>query len=179
MTMSELALRMIPFWFFGLFMVYSTIYSGNKDLLRFESKPFAKWLVFIFFLSLYRMCIFHFFSDHELIRAQTQAVTQIPWQAAFTVFWEDMSFVVPLVLLSRMLPKKRWAEAVKVIALIFMMVSFGSGHIYQGWFSALLLSFYVPVSLGRGQKVGFGTIILCHMAYYLSTMLAIRWAIGN
>lgn len=179
MDMGDLALRMLPFWFLGFFMIYATIKSGNKDLLRFEWKPFGKWCLFILGLTAYRMIIFRFFSDQELIRSQTHAVLQIPWPAALTVFWEDMSFVVPLVLLGRCLPSdKKWAKLVNGLAQIFMMISFGSGHIYQGTFAACLLSLYVPFSLSRGQKVGFGTVILCHMLYDLSTMLAVRFALG-
>lgn len=176
--MVDFIMRMLPYWFLGLFMIYGTIKSGNKDLLKFDGKAFRKWAAFIFFLTIYRILIFHFCKDYDLIKSQTSAIADVPWQASLMVFWEDMSFVVPLVLMSRMMEGHRFSKFINYAALAFMMASFMSGHIYQGLPAAAAISLYIPVSLSRGQKIGFTTVILCHMLYDFSTIMAIKMALS-
>ena len=200
MDTMDLIMRMLPFWFLGLFMIYATVKSGNKNLLRFESKPFMKWVKLVCIMSIYRAVVFYFFRNHPWVHSQVQAVAFLPWQASLTVFWEDMSFAVPLVLLKQLLDgdthklvlndgaptgffSNLWHGKIKKLvypaALVVMMASFASGHIYQGWYAALLLSLYVPISRAKGLEFGFGTIIACHMLYDLSTILAIKLVAGG
>lgn len=196
MDLMDLVMRMLPYWFLGIFMIYATIQSGNKDLLRFEKGPFLKFCKFMVVITIYRLVVFHFLKDSDFLASQLHSITQVPWQSALTVFWEDMSFAVPLVLLKRFLDsdkhklvfvnpeeppsfrKQRLKNLAYYASMAIMMLSFGSGHIYQGWYAAALLSMYVPFSVSRGQKYGFGTVIACHMLYDLSTILSIKWFLG-
>lgn len=179
MDFVEMASHLMLFWCLGLFVAFALWKSGNKDLLRVEKKPLMKWAAFIFGLTIYRLIIFRYFSDQQMIRDAGAAALSIPWPIALLVFWEDLTFAVPLVLISRLISNKWYYRPIYIASMAILMLAFGSGHIYQGLLPALLLSLYVPFSVSRGKSVGFGTVILCHMMYDLSTILALRLALGG
>lgn len=80
------------------------------------------------------------------------------------VFWEDAIFSILLIYYAeKFLP--RWAFY--TLAVISSAV-FGLGHLYQGWLVVILLSFYPYfVSYKWGKRVGYGTIMICHIIYDL------------
>lgn len=176
--MIQFAIDHLFYWMLGAFMVYATIMSGNKDLMQVQVKPLKKWVMFLVFLTAYRFVMLRFFTDQAFLQNAANVVASVPVAAAFTVFWEDMAFAVPLVLLKRLSEKTKWYKYAKWAALALMMAAFGSGHIYQGWPAVVATSLYVPLSMTRGQAIGFGTMILCHMLYDASTIMAIRMALG-
>lgn len=188
---------MLPFWLLGIIMIYLTIKSGHRELLRFEKRPIFKFSLFMLLLTAYRLIFFYYLGDTPMIKDQVQAVLHIPWWGVLGVFWEDMSFAVPLVMLKKLLssnaeklslvqpegfvpePKSNWRpKLVYALAMGLMMASFGSGHVYQGLLPACLLSLYIPFSVSRGQMYGFGTVILCHILYDLVTVLTLQWFFG-
>jgi hypothetical protein len=178
MDFSQVAAGMWPLWLLGLFMAFSAWKTDNKDLLRVENKPLLKWCAFLVFLTVYRLLIFHFLKDQPMVQTATEAAQTIPWQMTLLVFWEDLSFALPLVYLDKLIGTKKWLRPLYWLGMLVMMLSFGSGHIYQGLIPALALSFYVPFSISRGKMYGFGTVVLCHMLYDMSTLLAVRLALG-
>jgi hypothetical protein len=179
MTFQEVALRMFPYWIMGLFMLYATWQSKHKDLLRIEWKPIAKWILFLCGITAYRWFIFRTFAGNEQLHDMTSGAMIIPWQATLTVFWEDACHGLPLAILSRWLGKdKWWKKALTWIAIAIVMVSFGLGHVYQGWIAAAALSFYIPFTFKKGQEVGFGTVMLCHTLYDLVTIVSMHAFLG-
>ncbi|NJO48227.1 MAG: hypothetical protein HC840_00765 [Leptolyngbyaceae cyanobacterium RM2_2_4] len=175
MSFQEMALRMFPYWIMGLFMLYATYQSSHRDLLRVDFKATAKWILFLGGLTLYRYGVFKLFSGNETLHDMTSGAAMIPWQATLTVFWEDMCHTVPLVILSRWLGNdKMWKKVLTWGAIVLVMLSFGLGHVYQGYWAALFLSFYIPFTYKKGQEVGFGTVMICHTLYDLVTILSIQ-----
>jgi hypothetical protein len=81
--------------------------------------------------------------------------------------------------LARALGKDRWWKKGLIgAAIATVMVSFGLGHVYQGWAAAAMLSFYIPFTFKKGQEVGFGTVMLCHTLYDLATILVMKAFLG-
>lgn len=176
MNMQEIILRMYPMWILGIFMIAMVWQSEYRYLLKVDKKAVLKWSAFLVVLTICRFLMFKFVLPHGTM--DNESVT-IPWQAALTVFWEDMCHGLPLVLLSNFLDKSKWYNrALQRMAFALIMVSFGLGHLYQGITAAVILSFYIPYSIHMGKKYGFGTVMLGHMLYDLSTILAIKYFVG-
>lgn len=179
MTFQEMALRMFPYWIMGLFMLFVTYQSKHRDLLRVEWKPVLKWMGFLGILTAYRAILFHFFSNNDTLQDMTSGAMMIPWQATLTVFWEDACHTLPLVILARALGNdKWWKKGLMWAAIAMVMVSFGLGHVYQGYWAAFFLSFYIPFTYKKGQEVGFGTVMICHSLYDLATILTLQFFLG-
>ena len=172
MTFSEIAIRMYPSWIMGLFMLFTTYNSKYKNLLRVELKPTLKWLKILAIITIIRIVIFKI-AGHNV--NPNQGAGMIPWQIVFTVFWEDLCYGLPLAIFSSALGNEtKWKRIVTTIMIIAMMLSFGLGHVYQGYFAAFALSFYIPFTFKKGQEVGFGTIMVGHVLYDLITILTIK-----
>lgn len=179
MTFTEMALRMYPYWIMGLFMLFVTYQSKHRDLLRIQWKSVGKWLLFLGGLTIYRIAMFKLFEGHQYLQDAAEGAMIIPWQATLTVFWEDLCHTVPLVILTRWLGKdKLWKKMISWLAIGMVMVAFGLGHVYQGVIAAVVLSFYIPFTYKKGQEVGFGTVMLCHVLYDLVTILTLKNFLG-
>lgn len=179
MTFTEMALRMYPYWIMGIIMLFAVWQSNHRDLLRIEPKAVAKWIVFLGCITIYRIIVFKALAGNDKLHDMTSGAMMIPWQATLTVFWEDACHTLPLVILARALgTEKWWKKGLIGAAIAMVMVSFGLGHVYQGWIAAAALSFYIPFTYKKGQQVGFGTVMLCHMMYDLATILTIKHFLG-
>lgn len=179
MTFTEMALRMYPYWIMGIFMIFAVWHSSHRDLLRIEPKAIGKWILFLVGLTIYRILIFKMFPNSEYLHQGKEGASIIPWQATLTVFWEDACHSLPLVILARAIGLDKWWEKGLIgTAIAVVMVSFGLGHVYQGYLAAFLLSFYIPFTFKKGQEIGFGTVMICHMIYDLVTILTIKHFLG-
>lgn len=178
MQFSEVIMRMFPYWIMGVIMLYATFNSKHRDLLRVSWPALKRFGWFMVLLTVYRAIIFHFFGHHEMLQDAASGAMTIPWQATLTVFWEDACHGLPLVLLGRWSEGKKHAKWINRAALAFVMVSFGLGHVYQGWFAAAFLSLYIPMSMKWGKKHGFGTVMIGHSIYDLLTVLALQFFLG-
>jgi hypothetical protein len=178
MNFQEIAQQLLPCWILGLFVIYAVRDSQYKDLLRVEFSPIVKFLKFMLIITAYRFIIFKFFTPHDMIEQIKETSNFIPIGATMGVFWEDAVHALPLVILGKMFGQKTWYKWIRWPLLIGVMLSFGSGHLYQGTFAAAALSFYIPFSMSKGDKYGFGTIMLCHMLYDALTLLSLRWMVG-
>lgn len=179
MTFTEIAIRMYPYWLMGLFMMFATYKSKYRDLLRVEWKPIYKWCIVLVLLTIYRVLMLKYFSGHPKLEEMTSGAMTLPWQATLTVFWEDMCHGLPLAILSLALGKDRlWKRILTRIAIAVVMVSFGLGHVYQGYIAAAFLSLYIPFTFKKGQEVGFGTVMICHTLYDLVTILTLNACLG-
>ena len=179
MTMRDMAEMLWPAWLLGLIMFLLVKNSKHADLLRVDKKGLRNFAWFLFGVTAIRFVMFKYLAPPQEIAQARELANLIPWQACLMVYWEDLVHVVPLAILGRMFAQKRWYQLIKIPLLILVMIAFGSGHVYQGFFAAFCLSFYIPYTLMLGKKYGFGTIILCHMSYDLTTTLFLKWMLGS
>lgn len=177
MSFLDFASRMFPYWCLGAFMFWAVWKSDYKDLLRFEWKSFAKWFAFLCAVTVYRFFMIRM-AVHAGIDLHLGPVKSLPVGAVFFTFWEDLCHGLPLVLLRRMIGTSKWTWPIHALAMLGIMIAFGSGHQYQGNVAAILLSFYIPFSVQFAQKRGFGTLMLGHILYDFSTIMTIRMALG-
>ena len=177
MSFLDFAARMFPYWSLGAFMGWAVWKSDYKDLLRFEWKPFSKFLLFMCAISFYRYYMLRL-AIHAGIDLHLDAVKSLPIGAVAFVPWENMCHSVPLVLLRRMIGTSKWMWPIHALAMVGVMVSFGLGHIYQGLIAAAFISLSVPFDIYWGKKVGFGTTMCAHVLYDFSTIMTIRLALG-
>ena len=168
MTFEHFALQMYPNWIAGIAVMAYLVIQGKKEILRISKKPIMKWFAFLGFLTILRIIL------HQIAPISSPAVLAIPWQVPFTVFWEDAIFGVPLLLFKQSIGDSRWRKWAFWPMVALFQIVFGLGHMYQGVLPAILLSFYVPYTLKMGEKHGFGTVMICHMAYDLATILFLR-----
>ncbi len=179
MSFTEFALMMYPMWIMALITMIVVYFSKYRELLRIEKKPIFYFLRLLGILTLYRVGVFYFFRDHQYIQDMHTAASFIPWEITFTVFWEDAMHGLPLAIFALWLGKdKMWKKILNWIMIALVAISFGLGHTYQGMFAAFLLSFYVPFTVHKGPKIGFGTIMICHVIYDLATILTMKYMIG-
>jgi len=182
MTITEIAMNMYPFWILGIIMMVITYFSQHRELLRVQWKEVGQWAGFLALVTFLRFFVFYV-SDllgfSEFITGYISGASIIPWQVSLTVFWEDALHAMPVAILARMLGSdKPWKKWVTNAAIGAMMISFGLGHTYQGVIAALALSFYIPFTFKKGQEIGFGTVMLCHMMYDLVTILTVKNFLG-
>lgn len=183
MTFTEMALRLLPMWIAGILMIIVVLKSEYKSIMRIELTPVLKWIRFMTIISAIRIGAFLIAKysglDMSWLAKQGAAVNSIPWQGILGVFWEDAIHGLPLALMALMLPQKWWSKSAVWAATAMVMISFGSGHLYQGLASSLLIMLYIPVSIKYGNKNGFGTVMLCHTIYDLFTIFVVKWMLGN
>lgn len=178
MNIKEVIEHMWPCWAMGLSMLYLVKKSKYANHLRVSKAGlwnFAKWMVII---TAIRFVALRFLAPTSELDALRETINFLPWQTTLGVFWEDMCHTVPLVILSQMLSKNRWEKWISRALLALVMFSFGSGHMYQGPLACVVISFYIPVTMRLGRKYGFGTVMLCHMAYDMLTLLSLKWIAG-
>jgi hypothetical protein len=178
MTVQEFALRMWPAWTLGLLMLFLVKNSKYSFMLRVDKKGLLKFCCFLTFITAFRFVMFRYFTPAGELSSAKEMANFLPWQVTFGVFWEDMCHTVPLAILGKMFAKEMWYKIARIPLLILVMFAFGSGHVYQGLFAAFALSFYIPYTLKMGKKYGFGTVMICHMAYDLTTLLSLKWMLG-
>ncbi len=178
MTIQEIAMQLWPFWLLGLMMIITVLCSEHRDLLTVKFKGVLYFLRVMILVSVYRYVIFRFIAPASTLAGAKSMVGFIPWQATFGVFWEDAVYVLPLVILARLYSDKTWYKYVKWPLLILTMISFGSGHMYQGVLASIGLCFCIPFSKKMGMKYGFGTVMACHILYDMITILTLGWIVG-
>lgn len=179
MDIKELAFVMYPYWILGSAMFLVTKASKYKDLVRAEKKAIFGFLKFLAFLTVYRVVLFKLFPNFEMFRNATKSISVIPTALTLTVGWEDCVHGLPLLLLRKFIGTKKWTWPIHGILTAAVMVEFGMGHVYQGLFSAILLSFYIPYSVRLGNKYGFGTVIIGHVLFDLTTIITMKAMLGN
>lgn len=87
----------------------------------------------------------------------------------FLVFWEDMFFTFPALLLYRLTNKPLLVFPLMVLS----SVVFAVGHIYQSVDWAITLLAYVPITFFIARKYGLLTVMICHVIYDIVTYLTL------
>lgn len=176
MDIKTAVLHYLPYWIMGIMMVFFTLRSEeDKDLMRIQPKSLLKFARTMLFVTLWRCVMMHFFPPTMQSAAP---MLQIPLWLTATVGWEDACHTLPLAIIARYLGDSKWAKFAMVPLTMMVMLSFGLGHVYQGILPACMISFYIPIVTSLGKKHGFGTVMLCHMAYDFITLLTVRLFLG-
>ena len=178
MDFSTVASQLWPCWMLGIFMIYCTWKSQHKDLLRVEVKPLLKFMRILAIIAVCRFFMFKFFLPAASLESAKAMAHMIPLPALLGTFWEDAAHSMPLVIAGLMFGTKKWYGVLSKIALVVVSLSFGSGHIYQGLLPAIAICFYIPVAMKLGKQYGFGTVMISHILYDLSTIISIRMMLG-
>lgn len=169
---------MFPYWMLGAFMIWATKFAGYGRIVRIEKKAVVKWIIILIGVTIFRLLTIKFLLGLDFFSSAAKAVKLIPWQATLTVFWEDAAFGLPLFLTYLYARHSKWLKYIWYVLLAVFTLAFGAGHIYQSYFAAAILMFYIPYSLKLGYKYGFGTVMICHILYDLFTILTVKWALG-
>ena len=142
----------------------------DKDTLRVEWSAISKFLSFMALVTMLRVCALDFLYDKApdiFNHVYNPEILEIlkPWRLAL-VFWEDAFFAMPIYYAQKWLKKKYW-----ITLAIISSVIFGTFHVYQGLFAMFITMVYPYfISVRYGKKVGFGTVMICHMLYDFITV---------
>ncbi len=173
-----MALQMYPYWILGAGVLAATCLAGLKNVIRVEKPALIDFAKFIGVITLYRIVLFTLFPHFGPFASSAQNVAIIPWPLTLTVFWEDACHGLPLFLLGQAIGNRKWLKPFYYLAMAMVMFEFGLGHLYQGVPAAMMLSLYIPYSIKLGRKFGFGTVMICHTLFDLSTILTIKFLLG-
>jgi len=178
MDLKTLALSAYPYWILGIVVILATIAAGHRNVLRIEKSALLSFIKFICYLTLYRFVIFKLFPNFAPFVEAKKSISMVPIPFMLGVFWEDACHCIPLYFLKKVINNRKLLIPFYYIALAVVMVEFGMGHLYQGLIPSILLSFYVPYSVAMGEKYGFGTVMICHTIFDISTALSIQYLMG-
>lgn len=178
MDFKQMAEGLFPCWVLGLSMLYLVKNSKYADTLRVSKEGLWKFAKFLLFITAIRAVSMKFLTSPETAEGIRNTIGMIPWQGMLGVFWEDACNALALTILAKMLSKKEWFKYLYVPLMALMSLSFGSGHMYEGVGAVAMLTFYIPITMRLGKKYGFGTVMLCHMAYDLTTFFTFKIVLG-
>jgi hypothetical protein len=177
MSFFDFAFHMFPYWCLGAAMGWAVWKSDYKDLLAFDKKTFGKFFVFMTVVSIYRYFMLRVLINHGY-GSHLDAIKNLPVGATMFVGWEDMAHIAPLVLMRKMLGTKKWTWPIHALATLVVMISFMSGHIYQGVVPAMFISLYIPFAVNFAQRKGLGTLMVNHITYDFMTIMLIKMIVG-
>lgn len=159
----------------GIFLYYSylflsifvLIYAFIKDRQQFSIhwEGISKFVAFMSLVTMVRLCI----------------MSSGPIRHSFPFEMFDLVFVVLEDMFFVMIPyyitKKLNNSFLKFIVWICFSSLFAYGHIYQGYFVALITGFY-PYFISRkyAMKTSFVTVMICHFMYDCITFVTIKFA---
>lgn len=176
MDLKSMALAMYPYWILGASVLVATILAGKKNLIRVEKKPVLDWVKFLAVVTFWRVIMFKLFPSATASVGKNIAF--LPWQLTLTVFWEDACHGLPLLMIKKAFGASKWLKPLYWAIVGLVMLEFGLGHVYQGVFAACLLSLYIPYSIKLGEKYGFGTVMVGHTLFDLTTILTVKFLMG-
>ena len=162
MNIKQFAINMFPYWILGIFIILSVLQTNQKKILKIDKNQVFKWFKFLLLVTIIRIILCKIYSPNYILNS-IKKIADLPWEVGLTVFWEDAVHGLPLLIFQKLIKNIKFNKILYKIALILVMIEFGLGHLYQGFFPAFLLSFYIPFSIKIAKKHGFGTVMLCHM----------------
>lgn len=178
MDVREMAEQMMPCWILGAAMLYLVKNSKYAKLIRVEKEGLFKFARFLVMLTAFRFLYLKFIAPESVVAGIQQISNIIPWQTTLGVFWEDACNALPLVIGESLFKKKKWYRAIRLPLLALMALSFGFGHSYEGLGAVIAMTCYIPFTMRLGKKYGFGTVMLCHIAYDMLTLLSFKFFLG-
>ena len=152
-------------FYIGCFILLLFIIFYRDDV-RIEWGSIAKFLAFMSLVTVIRIATADFVNSSGHGIPSAKGLSQIKLWSLILVFWEDAFFVLPIVYL-----RKRFNWWVCALPAAALTVYFGFGHAYQGTAAIYITALYpMLVSYRYGIKVGFGTIMICHILYDFITV---------
>lgn len=154
-------------------MVVARFSKTEKELFKISWDKVAQFIAFLVCIFVFRLLKIQFMLSTGLINQLPQLSPEQnmnKWTMGL-VFWEDFFFAVPIYFMMKYM-KTKWLRVTLIMALSIL---FGLGHMYEGWSACFVLAF-MPyfVTYNYGKKYGFGTTMLCHILYDMSTIMIIR-----
>lgn len=178
MEVKSIVLTMYPYWLLGAGVLAATALAGLKKVIRIEKPALLNWLRMLGILTIYRIFLFKMFPHFGPFQQSAQNISIIPWPLTLTVFWEDACHGLPMLLLKNLIGNRKWLKPFYWAIMGIVMLEFGLGHVYQGIAQAAMLSLYIPYSVKLGEKFGFGTVMVGHTLFDLTTILTIKFLLG-
>jgi hypothetical protein len=178
MDVKQMAEMMFSNWMLGLAMVYLVYTSKYYKLLKIDKEALLRFAKFLVFLTASRYVYLTYIAPDASIASIKEITGMIPWQTVPGVFWEDACHALPLVVMEKMFKLKTWFKYARLPLLCAMSFFFGLGHSYEGMGAVLMMMCYIPITMRLGKKYGFGTIMLCHVAYDMCTLLSFKFILG-
>ncbi len=179
MDFKQVAEGLFPCWCMGLWMMNLVWNSDHKDLLRVSKEGLLRFARFLAVVTAARVFYLSMIAPDAVLESIRHVGDVIPWPTMFGVFWEDMCHAVPLVILGRMIADNKWLKPFYIALIAAMSMTFGAMHSYEGLQAVAVLSLYIPFTMRLGQKYGFGTVMLCHIAYDLTTFFTFKLMTGS
>lgn len=154
------------------FVLLIVTYFIDKKVIRIQWNSVASFISFMFLITFIRIAGFDLmqrFDASFLMPAPSPEIMNIGIWWFVMVWWEDAFYALSLYWAHKKLkPILAW------ILTIFLSLHFGISHLYSGWFWAFAVSFYpFFISLKYGKRVGFGTVMICHIIYDFMTFFTI------
>lgn len=131
------------------------------ELMRFDLDAFIYFLFVMFMIASFRVYSVNVLGSPRL------SVDMFNLPSLFLVFWEDMFFVFPSLLLYS-LTKNRYIVAP---VMVLSSLAFSIGHLYISTSWALVLLAYVPLMFFFARKKGMLTVMAAHVTYDVLTYL--------
>jgi hypothetical protein len=178
MDLRPIIENMFPCWILGLAMMYLVKNSEHSDLLKVNLKGLLRFGKFLILLTVIRVLLIQFVASDQFLNGIKQTTEMIPWQLMFGVWWEDACNAMALVVISRLLEGRKWLSKLGTPLIAAMALSFGLMHLYEGIGAVAMMTAYVPITMMLGRKYGFGTVMICHMAYDLLTVFTFKLMLG-
>jgi hypothetical protein len=178
MDLKTMALAMYPYWLLGAAVLIATAVAGYKDVIRIEKPALKDFCKFLGVITLYRIALFALFRHTAYVQGAASNISIIPWPLTLTVFWEDACHGLPLFLIKKLINGRKWLMPLYYVLMATVMLEFGLGHVYQGVVAACMLSLYIPYSIKLGEKYGFGTVMVGHTLFDLTTILTVKLLLG-
>jgi len=149
--------------------IFAFIYKKDKQILRIQKKEAIKVIGVAAFIFVLR-CVLASHAPADIDNELIWILKNMPIWPLFFVFWEDLVFTAPILYLER-----KGYNKTKIALTIVAVLIFGSLHLYQGWFGFVFSSVYLYfISIGAGRKYGLGTIMIFHVLFDLSALMAVR-----
>lgn len=142
----------------------------NRKLMRVEFDKITKFLTFMVLLTFGKIALFSFINSFTYTGfSAPPAILGVEVWGFALVFWEDAFFAIPLIFAFKYLNKY-----IAIVIAVVLSLWFGYGHVYQGYWVALVISLY-PYFISKyfGEKYGMGTVMICHILYDFITFYTI------
>ena len=146
----------------------------DKDILRIQLGSVTNFIGFLFIVVAFRICLTSLFKEFG-IDMHSHIYKMAPIWTVGLVWWEDAFFALPIYFLYKYVQDTKYLKLIKILIVIALSTFFASGHMYQGWM-AVVVTFFYPyfMSYKYGKKVGFGTVMVCHILFDVVSRLTIK-----
>lgn len=151
------------------------VYVFDRKTIRFDIQVVSKFLVIMFLVTLLRTAIMSLASSlgYDVISIGS-ALSRIKFYQFALVFWEDAVFAMSIYYIKDVFKLSKY---IWIPIAVILSAYFGYGHVYQGdWVGVITCFIPFFVFYKYGAKYGFGTTMVCHIAYDMITYATVKLA---